>query len=221
MKLDAYDMVIKYRPGKANSNTHTLSRYPLKSKVVAVLQTNGSFIGPLEENQEVAVNLLDHCNILDDIKLAQRQNKNYSPLISFIQNDIQPDDEVLHRKLENLAKTNRVINGKLYRVRKFEEDFPLKNNLNPHLLIVVAQYVRSCDLCQRFKAANEKKAGLMQSHVVQSPWNTIGIDLTDPLPKTPQGNAYILVVIDYFTKWVELFPLRGIKSKKIVSSSIL
>ncbi|CAF4542474.1 unnamed protein product, partial [Didymodactylos carnosus] len=136
MKLDAYDMVIKHRPGKANSNTDTLSGYPLKSEVVAVLQTNGIFIGPLEENQEVAVNLWDHCNILDDIKLAQRQDKNYSPLISFIQDDIQPDDDLLHRKLENLAKTHRVIDGKLYRVRKFEEDAPLKNNLSPHLLVV-------------------------------------------------------------------------------------
>ncbi|CAF1088285.1 unnamed protein product [Didymodactylos carnosus] len=62
-----------------------------------------------EENQEVAVNLWDHCNILDDIKSAQRQDINYSPLISFIQDDIQPDDEVLHRKLENFAKTHRVI----------------------------------------------------------------------------------------------------------------
>ncbi|CAF1050235.1 unnamed protein product [Didymodactylos carnosus] len=79
----------------------------------------------------------------------------------------------------------------------------------------VAHYVRSCDLCQRFKAANEKKAGLMQSHVVQSPWHTIGVDLTGPLPKTPRGNAYILVVVDYFTKWVEFFPLGTIKSRNI------
>ncbi|CAF1281767.1 unnamed protein product [Didymodactylos carnosus] len=55
----------------------------------------------------------------------------------------------------------------------------------------------------------------MQSHVVQSPWHTIGVDLTGPLPKTPRGNAYILVVVDYFTKWVEFFPLGTIKSRKI------
>ncbi|CAF1289960.1 unnamed protein product [Didymodactylos carnosus] len=55
----------------------------------------------------------------------------------------------------------------------------------------------------------------MQSHVVQSPWNTIGIDLPGPLPKTRGGNTYILVVIDYFTKWVELFPLGCAKAKTI------
>ncbi|CAF1387294.1 unnamed protein product, partial [Didymodactylos carnosus] len=60
-----------------------------------------------------------------------------------------------------------------------------------------------------------KKEGLMQSHVVQSPWHTIGVDLTGPLPKTPRGNTYILVVVDYFTKWAEFFPLGIIKSRNI------
>ncbi|CAF0924945.1 unnamed protein product, partial [Didymodactylos carnosus] len=257
MKLDAYDMIIKHRPGKSNANADTLSRYPLKSEVVAALQTNGIFIGALQENQEVAVNIWKHCNVLDDIKLAQRQDKEYSALISFIQDDIRPDDGILCRKLENIAKIHKVVDGKLYRVRKFDEDSPLKNHLTPHLLVIpkskrleilklahdhpvsghlgrrktlhriairffwvgmrrdVAQYVRACNFCQRFKAANEKKAGLMQSHVVQSPWNTIGIDLTGPLPKTRGGNMYILVVIDYFTKWVELFPLGCAKAKTI------
>ncbi|CAF0771944.1 unnamed protein product, partial [Didymodactylos carnosus] len=52
----------------------------------------------------------------------------------------------------------------------------------------------------------------MQSHVVQSPWHTIGVDLTGPLIKTLRGNAYIF---DYFTKWVEFFSLGTIKSRNI------
>ncbi|CAF1363453.1 unnamed protein product [Didymodactylos carnosus] len=257
MKLDAYDTVIKHRPGKANSNTDTLSRYPLKTELIGVLQSDGIMIGPLEERQEVAVNLWDSCCVLKDIKLAQRQDTDLRSLISFIQDDIRPDDEVLLRKLEGQARVHRVIDRKLYRIRKIEENSPLRNNLSPHLLVIpkskrtellqlahdhpisghlgrrktlhrlslrfhwdgmtrdVAHYVRSCDLCQRFKAANEKKAGLMQSHVVQSPWHTIGVDLTGPLPRTPRGSAYILVVVDYFTKWIELFPLKTIKSRDI------
>ena len=33
----------------------------------------------------------------------------------------------------------------------------------------------------------------------------IGTDILGPLPETPRGNKYILVVTDYFTKWVEVF----------------
>ncbi|CAF1202694.1 unnamed protein product, partial [Didymodactylos carnosus] len=109
IKFDAYDMIIKHRSGKYNANADSLSRYPLKSE--------------------------KHCNVLDDIKLAQRQDKEYSALISFI-HDIRADDGILCRKLENLAKIHKVVDGKLYRVKKFDEDPPLKNNLTPHLLVI-------------------------------------------------------------------------------------
>ncbi len=33
-----------------------------------------------------------------------------------------------------------------------------------------------------------------------------------PLPKSKKGNVYLLVVVDYFTKWVELFPIRDSKT---------
>lgn len=85
----------------------------------------------------------------------------------------------------------------------------------PHMRRDVEAYVRACTLCQQYKASNQKPGGLMSPIVVNEPWNTVGIDLTGPLPKTRRGNIYILVVIDYFTKWVELFPLANIKAKTI------
>lgn len=33
----------------------------------------------------------------------------------------------------------------------------------------------------------------------------LATDILGPLPLTPWGNSYILVVTDYFTKWVEIF----------------
>ena len=35
----------------------------------------------------------------------------------------------------------------------------------------------------------------------------LGTDILGPLPVTPCGNKYILVVTDYFSKWVEIFPV--------------
>ena len=39
-----------------------------------------------------------------------------------------------------------------------------------------------------------------------------------PLPTSTSGNQYVLVIIDHFTKWVELFPLRHIKALNVAKS---
>merc|ERR1711893_224186 len=40
------------------------------------------------------------------------------------------------------------------------------------------------------------------------PWERVAMDVLGPLPATPEGYKFILVVMDYFTKWVEIFPMR-------------
>ena len=40
-----------------------------------------------------------------------------------------------------------------------------------------------------------------------APWDTLAIDYLGPLPKTPRGNKYILVLTDQFTKYVEIFAM--------------
>ena len=79
----------------------------------------------------------------------------------------------------------------------------------------ITAYIQSCTLCQRYKPSNQFPGGLMQPIVVHESCNTVGVDLTGPLPKTRHGNTYIRFVIDYFTKWDELFALANIKGKTI------
>lgn len=38
----------------------------------------------------------------------------------------------------------------------------------------------------------------------ETPYVVLGIDHLPPFPLTPDGNQYIIVVIDHVTKWVEL-----------------
>ena len=44
----------------------------------------------------------------------------------------------------------------------------------------------------------------------------LGVDLMGPLPRSPSRNEHLLVVVDYFSSWVELFPLRRAISPVIV-----
>jgi len=44
------------------------------------------------------------------------------------------------------------------------------------------------------------------------------LDTIDPLPISQQGNQYILVLVNYFTRWVEGQPLASITSKDIAKN---
>uniref|UniRef100_A0A8C4ZJ16 Integrase catalytic domain-containing protein n=1 Tax=Gadus morhua TaxID=8049 RepID=A0A8C4ZJ16_GADMO len=48
----------------------------------------------------------------------------------------------------------------------------------------------------------------LQCIQVSAVWDLVGIDLIGPLPKTVDGFQYILTATDYFSKWVEAFPLK-------------
>lgn len=85
----------------------------------------------------------------------------------------------------------------------------------PNMRQDVESYVKACPLCQQYKPINQKPGGLMRSTIFWEPWHTVGIDITGPLPKTRRGNRFVLVVVDYFTKWIELFPLQSTKANVI------
>lgn len=43
----------------------------------------------------------------------------------------------------------------------------------------------------------------------------LGVDLMGPFPKSSKQNVYLLVFVDYYSRWVELFPLRTATAEAI------
>jgi transposase InsO family protein len=80
----------------------------------------------------------------------------------------------------------------------------------------VQEHVKTCPSCQKTKPDNRKPPGLMQSSPITGPWDTLYMDLMGPYVKShPGGYTYLLVVIDDFTKWTEVFPLRDATAARI------
>ena len=76
-----------------------------------------------------------------------------------------------------------------------------------HMREDVNRWVRRCQLCQQKKAPPFKKRAHLVKYQVGAPWERIAADVAGPFPQTDRGNRYILVVQDYFTKWVEICPM--------------
>ena len=79
----------------------------------------------------------------------------------------------------------------------------------------VWDHVRSCRKCQQYKATNERPAGQLQQTNVQTPGEMIGVDFMGPLPLSKARNTMLMVVVDYYTKWVELFPMKDANTPRL------
>lgn len=71
----------------------------------------------------------------------------------------------------------------------------------------VQRWCLQCDQCARRKPGPGIGASELQSSKIEFPLQRIAIDILGPLPTTSNGNEYIMVVGDYFTKWKESYAL--------------
>ena len=71
----------------------------------------------------------------------------------------------------------------------------------------VQVFVNACDICARMKKDGKSPRAPLQSYTCGSPLDRIHLDVLGPLPESKQGNKYILVIIDQFSKWVEAYAL--------------
>src|ERR1700722_13745 len=65
----------------------------------------------------------------------------------------------------------------------------------------IDEYVRSCDRCQKRGKISSKYP--LNPIDIKEPFYQIGIDFVGPLPSTKRKKRYIIVAMDYFTKWPE------------------
>ena len=76
-------------------------------------------------------------------------------------------------------------------------------------------YVKHCDKCQRFASAHHSL--LKELCNLSSPWpfHKWGIDIIRPFPMAVGPLKFIVVEINYFTKWIKAEPLTTITTKRI------
>lgn len=85
----------------------------------------------------------------------------------------------------------------------------------PKMRADITEYVRRCVICQSQKPTLKVPAGLMgRRPFVHQPWQLISVDFME-FPKSSRGHEYLLVVTDYFSKFVILHPMRTATATKL------
>ena len=243
MKISPYNIIIQHRPGASNTNGDFMSRYPLPDTAPHYSELNSIDYGL---NILEGTNLLDHIRSQqqNDPRFARiihtlKQNPSvpfgdkHAPYILI--------NDLLYKVRHRNSYTNQrllghkhllVIPPSLQRdILRWAHDHPTAGHGGriktlfrlqsrvywPSMRHDVFKYVQSCTSCQRFKYNNAPTAPPMQLYSVTQPWHTTGIDIMGPFPPTPRQKKFLLVVVDYFTRWIEPFALRNTTATDIAN----
>lgn len=84
----------------------------------------------------------------------------------------------------------------------------------------VRNWCRNCDLCASRKGPRRKPRAAMQQYNTGSPMERMTTDVMGPLPLSTSGNRYLVIVMDYFTKWPEAFAVPNQETGTVVDALV-
>ena len=85
----------------------------------------------------------------------------------------------------------------------------------PTMQVDALELIKKCDKCQRFGNVQRLPAERMITITSSWPFVQWRIDFINPLPLGKSRVKFLLVAIDYFTKWVEAEALATITKARI------
>jgi len=88
----------------------------------------------------------------------------------------------------------------------------------PTMLKDCIEFAKGCPECQ--KHAGIQCVPASELHLIVKPWPFRGwaLDVIGQVkPKSSKGHKYILVGIDYFTKWIEAIPLKEVTQDEVIN----
>ena len=207
-KLQDIDYDLVYQPGSSNYTADLLSRPSVQANSIELRVescVNWSVEQSLDSDLRAVKQFLSSENI-SEISLSSDWKKVASKLI--LENDIvfytdlQSTRIVVPKQVVPIIlKVHHDIS--LAGHRDFEKTY---NSIAPRYFWIkmhhdVKLYCSTCHLCQTKKHINCSYRAPLKPIVVSRTWELLGIDGTGPLPETILKNRYILVAVDYFSKF--------------------
>ncbi|XP_056695741.1 uncharacterized protein [Spinacia oleracea] len=84
----------------------------------------------------------------------------------------------------------------------------------PTMLEDCRAYVKKCEKCQKFSAVINLPANDLMPILNPIPFAQWGMDIVGPFPMAAGGRKFLIVAVDYFTKWIEAEPVAKITASQ-------
>ena len=88
----------------------------------------------------------------------------------------------------------------------------------PGMMREIRELLSQCKPCLHSKYQNGRIPAPLQNIKTTEPFQIIGIDISGPFKKTRNGYKFILGIIDYFSKYICLIPMKEITAIKIAKN---
>ena len=92
--------------------------------------------------------------------------------------------------------------GEVKTLSKLKERFYWLGHCND-----VRDWCQTCKACAKQNSPVPGRQAPLQTITAGYPTQVMAVDLLGPLPKSKNGNRYVLVVGDYFSWWMEALPV--------------
>lgn len=240
--LAEFDYDVEYRPGPKHAVADALSRIPTDGKDtspipeelphVAVTTRSGTVLDPRMPGMAklLPVSLDEFVQAQESDKLCRRLRKELDqaqPTRFFLN-----DNGILCRKGYTQGDKQVVVPKELRKsILQREHSSPLgghpgstrmyqtlrKKYYWPSLVADVYGYVAACATCAKNRLMESRQTSSMRLFPATEPFAAIAVDLLGPLPRTPEGYEYLLVMCDRFTKLTRVSPLKDITAVDVLS----
>lgn len=219
LKLQCFDFTIEHRKGTANVVPDALSRVhmeELSAHAIAIDLNSAEFISEdylalidrVRTNQERLPDLA-----VKNSKVYCRVKSSNNLVVDSVEWKLWVPSELTQDLIARAHNPPLSSHGGLVKtLDRLKQSFYW-----PKMASQVHDFVSKCDLCKETKAPNVTLRPLMgQQFEVSMPWQRLYLDLLGPYPRSKAGNVSLLIVLDQFSKFVLLKPLRKADSNSII-----
>jgi len=136
------------------------------------------------------------------------------------QEKIRLPDEV-YKHISNVHNTHAGHHGVERTIKKLMEKLR-REHKKPwtYLREHVKQFIKQCPCCQKFSRIKTQIHTHPFTTASYQPMYRLNIDTINGLPVDDQGNRSLIVIIDTFSRWTEIYPTPN-ETAKVVASALL